>query len=126
MPAYCRKRLELFTISVFLGGAVSAVVFRYHADEISLYFDLPALHRYLNIFPILAYLLPPLVFYSGIYSLNYFLVRFFGKIELYEQRKAILKRLLDASLSNQVVNANPSDLVEEAAWESLKKYWRPH
>lgn len=126
MPAYCKKRSELFTISVFLGSAVSAVVFRYHADEISRYFSLSALHRYINVSLILTYLLPSLVFYLGVYSLNYFLVRLFAKGELYEQRKAILRRLLVATLSNQVVNANPGDLVEEVAWESLKKYWRPN
>ncbi len=125
MPAYCRKRAELFTISLFLGGAVSAVVFRYHGDQTSSYFDLRPLHRYLNLLLILTYLLPPLVFYCGMYWLNALLVRLFGKIALNQQRKAILKRLVEASLSNEVVNADPADLVEEVAWESLNRYWRP-
>jgi len=125
VPAYCRKRSELFTISVFLGGAVSAIAFRYHADQISSYFDLPALHRYLNVFLILAYLLPPLVFYAGLYLLNGLFVRLFGKIELNERRKAILKTLLEALLSGQTLLADPGDLLEEVAWISLRRYWRP-
>ncbi len=125
MPAYCRKRSELFTISVFLGGAVSTVVLRYHGDQISSYFDLRVLHSYLNVFRILAYLLPPLFFYLGIYSLNRLLVRFFGKTGLTEQKKLILIKLVNAVLSKQAVNADPSDLLEEVAWTSLKRYWRP-
>jgi hypothetical protein len=125
MPAYCRKRSELFTISLFLGGAVSAVAFRYYPDKISSYFDLPIFHTYLNILLVLAYLLPPLVFYAGLYSLNGLLVRLFGKIELLEQKKTILKTLFEAILSGRTLSANPGDLLEEVAWISLKKYWRP-
>jgi hypothetical protein len=79
MPAYCRKRSELFTISAFLGGAVTGVVFGFYRDQIKSYFDLPALHGYVNIFLALTYLLPALVFYSGVYWLNALLVRLFGK-----------------------------------------------
>ena len=125
MPAYCTNRSELFLISLFLGGAVSAVAFQYHGDGISRYFDLPALHGYLNVFLVLAYLLPPLVFYLGIYLLNAVLVRLLGKSELDEHRKVILRELTAAAFSGQAVNADPSDLVEERAWTSLKKYWRP-
>ncbi len=125
MPAYCRKRSELFTISVFFGGAVTGVVFGYYRDPVRSYFDLLALHRYLNVFLTFTYLLPPLVFYFGMYCLNAVLIRLFGKIVLNEQRKTILRRLVEASLSNQVLNADPGDLTEEVAWESLKKYWRP-
>jgi hypothetical protein len=125
MPAYCRKRSELFTIAVFLGGAVSAVAFRYYPDKISSYFDLRVLHTYLNILLVLAYLLPPLVFYAALYLLNALLVRLFGKTELNERKKIILKTLLDATLSGQTLSADPSDLLEEVAWVSLKKYWRP-
>jgi len=125
MPAYCTKRSELFAIAVFLGGAVSAIAFRYHADQISSYFDLRILHAYLNILLVLAYLLPPLVFYAGLYSLNGLLVRLFGKIELNERKKTILKTLFEAISSGQTLSANPVDLLEEVAWISLKKYWRP-
>jgi F0F1-type ATP synthase membrane subunit a len=125
MPAYCRKRSELFTISVFLGGAVTGVVFGYYRDQIRSYFDLFSLHRYLTVFLIFTYLLPPLVFYSAIYCLNALLVRLFGNIVLNEQRKAILKSLVEAALTNQVLNVDPSDLVEEVGWESLNRYWRP-
>ena len=124
MALYCRKRLELFGISTFFGLAVSAVVFQYYGNEISSNFDMPALHKYLILFLILAYLVPTLVFHLALYSLNALLVRSFGKVELNEQRHAILGKLLIASISKQVVDANPSDLVEEVAWISLKKYWR--
>ena len=125
MPAYCSKRSELFTISGFLGGAVSAVAFRYRADQISSYFDLQVLHRYSIIPLVLSYLLPTLVFYLGCYSLNGLLIRKFGTNEFNEQRKAIMKRLLDAALSGESLTANPVDLLQEHAWISLKKYWRP-
>lgn len=125
MPAYCKKRTELFTISAFLGGAVSTVIFRYHGDQIASYFDLVALHRYLIAFLITAYLLPPLIFYSLLRPLNGLLVRFLGKPVLDLQRKTILKKLVEASLSNQALYADPTDLVEEVAWESLAEYWRP-
>jgi hypothetical protein len=124
MAPYCRKRLELFGISTFFGLAVSAVVFQYYGNEISAHFDIPTLHRYLILFLILAYLLPTLVFYLALYSLNALLVRSFGKVELNEQRHAIVRSLLLASLSKQVLDADPADLVEEVAWISLKKYWR--
>lgn len=125
MPAYCRKRSELFTISAFLGGAVSAVAFRYYPDRISAYFDLPVFHAYLNILLVLAYLLPPLVFYTGLYWLNGLLVRLFGRTELNERKKTILKTLIEATLSGQPLSADPNDLLEEVAWTSLNKYWRP-
>jgi len=125
MAPYCRKRLELFGISTFFGLAVSAVVFQYYGNALSSYFDMPPLHRYLILFLILAYLVPTLAFYLALYSFNALLVRFLGKVELNEQRRAILGKLLIATLSKQVMDADPSDLVEEAAWISLKKYWRP-
>ncbi len=125
MPAYCTKRAELLTISLFLGGAVTGVAFGYYRDQVRSYFDLLAIHKYLNFFLFFIYLLPPLVFYSGMYCINTLLVRVFGKVVLNEQRKAVLKRLVEASSSNQVLNADPSDLVEEVAWESLNRYWRP-
>jgi len=125
MPAYCSKRPELFTISGFLGGSVSAVAFRTRADQISAYFDLPALHRY-SIAPlILAYLLPTLVFYIGCYALNGLLIRRFGTTKFNEQRKGIMKMLLGATLSGEGLMADPIDLLDEHAWISLKKYWRP-
>jgi hypothetical protein len=108
MPAYFRKRSELFSIAIFFGLAVSAVVFQYHGNELSSYFDLPAFRGYL-----------------GMYVLNIPLIRSLGKVELNEQRKVILGMLLDSWLSEQAVTADPTDLVEEAAWISLKKYWRP-
>ena len=125
MPAYCKNRSDLFLISLFLGGAVSTVAFQYHGDDISRYFDILALQRYLNMFLVLAYLLPPLIFYCGMYLLNGMLVRFLGKRELNERRNAILGQLIAAVLSKQTVNADPADLVGEVAWTSLKKYWRP-
>ena len=67
-----------------------------------------------------------MVFYLALYSLNALLVRSFGKVELNEQKHTILRTLLVSSLSKQVVDADPSDLVEEVAWISLKKYWRPN
>src|SRR5882724_8385964 len=125
MPAYCSKRSELFTISGFLGGAVSAVAFRYRADQISSYFDLPVLRRYSIVPLILTYLLPTLIFYISCYSLNGLLIGRFGASEFNEQRKRIVKTLLDATLSGEGLMANPVDLLEEHAWISLKKYWRP-
>jgi len=125
MAPYCRKRLELFGISTFFGFAVSAVVFQYYGNQIYSYFDMSPLHRYLILFLIVAYLVPTLVFHLALYSLNALLIRSLGKVELNEQRHTILGKLLIASLSKQVVNADPSDLVEEVAWISLKKYWRP-
>jgi len=41
------------------------------------------------------------------YCLNALLIRSFGKIELNGQRKSIPKSLVEASLSNQVLDANP-------------------
>ena len=125
MPAYCTKRSELLAISVLLGGAVTGVAFGYYRDQIRSYFDLLALHKYLDFFLFSAYLLPPLTFYWLMYSLNGLLMRLFGKAKLNERRKATLKRLLEAHLSNQFHHADPSDLEEELAWTSLKKFWRP-
>jgi hypothetical protein len=125
MPAYCTKRSELLTISVLLGGAVTGVAFGYYRDPIRSYFDLLPLHKWVNAFLFFTYLLPPLIFYSAMYCLNTLLVRLFGEIALNEQRKVILKRLVEASLSSQVLNPDPGDLVEEVAWTSLKEYWRP-
>jgi len=59
------------------------------------------------------------------YPLNAVLVRLLGKTQLKEQRKAILTKLIAAALSKQAVDVEPGDLVEEVAWLSLKKYWRP-
>lgn len=120
-----QEPLRSFPNSLFIGGAVSTVAFQYHGDDISKYFDILALHKYLNVFLVLAYLLPPLIFYCGIYLLNGMLVRLLGKRELNEEQNAILGRLIAAVLSKQVVEADPADLVGEAAWTSLKKYWRP-
>src|SRR2546430_5157445 len=125
MPAYCTNRSELFLISLFIGGGVSTIPFQYHGDAISRYCDLPASHGYLNVSLVLAYLLPPLGFYCGLYLLNMVLIRLFGKSELDKLRKAILSDLTVAALSAQVIDADPCDLVEELAWTSLKKYWRP-
>jgi hypothetical protein len=125
MASYCANRSELFLIALFLGGAVSAIAFQYHGDDISKYFDIRVLHGYLNFFLVLTYLLPPLIFYSGLYPLNAVLVRFLGKTQLHEQRKQILRKLTAAALSKQVVDVDPADLIEEVAWTSLKKYWRP-
>ena len=125
MAAYCTKRSEILAISVLLGGAVSTVLLRFHGDQISSYFDLRVLHSYLNVFRIISYLLPPLVCYLAIYSLNALLVRLLGKTRLAEQQKAILRKLVHAVLSKQAVDADPNDLVEQVAWTSLKKFWRP-
>jgi hypothetical protein len=125
MAPYCRKRLELFGISTFFGLAISAVVFQYYGNGIQSYFDMRALHGYLILFLILAYLLPTLAFYLGLYSFNALLVRSFGKDELNEQRKFILGKLIAASLSEQALDADPIDLVQEVAWISLNEYWRP-
>ena len=125
MPAYCTNRSELFLLSLFLGGAVSAVAFQYHGDDISKYFDMRVLHRYVNFFLVLTYLLPPLIFYAGLYPLNTVLVRLLGKTQLDERRKQIIRKLAAAALSKQAVDVDPADLVEEAAWTSLRKYWRP-
>jgi hypothetical protein len=122
MPAYCNKRSELFTISGFLGGSVSAVAFRYRADQISSYFDLPVLHKYSIVPLVLSYLLPTLVFYVGCYSLNGLLIRLFGTSEFNEQRKGIMKRLLDATLSGESLMANPVDLLQEHAWISQPRF----
>ena len=129
MALYCRKRLELFGISTFFGLAVSAVVFQYYGNELFSYLGTRALHRHLSSFStivvlIILYLLPTFPLYLAIHSLNAFLVRSFGKVELDEQRRAILKKLLHAWLSNGTVSADPTDLVEAVAWGSLKKYWR--
>ena len=86
---------------------------------------MPTLDGYRILFLILTYLVPTLVLYLALYSLNALLVRSLGKVELNEQRHAILRKLLISSLSKQVVDADPADLVEEVAWISLKKYWRP-
>jgi len=104
---------------------VSTVAFQYHGDDISRYFDIPTLHRYLNIFLVLAYLLPPLMFYCGMYLLNVMFVRLLAKRELDEKRHVILRQLITAVLSKQAVNADPVDLVGEMAWTSLRKCWRP-
>lgn len=125
MPAYCSKRSEILAISVLLGGAVSTVLLRFQGDRISSYFDLRALHSYLNFFRIVSYLLPPLACYLAIYAVNTLLVRFLGKARLAEQQRAILGKLIRAFLSKDAVEADPSDLVEQIAWTSLKKFWRP-
>jgi len=130
MALYCRKRLDLFGISTFFGLAVSAVVFQYYGNEIRSYIGTRALHRQLGhvstlIVLVIVYLLPTLPLYLALYLMNVFLVRFFGKVELNQQRRMIIRKLLDAALSNRAITADPSNLVEEVAWTTLKKYWRP-
>jgi hypothetical protein len=122
MPAYC--------IATFFGLAVSAVVFQYYGSELFSYLSTHAFRRHLNPFYVLVllvvvYLLPTLPMYVAISALNALLVRSLGKAELDEQRREIVKKLLYAWLSGGTVTANPRDLVEVAAWASLKKYWRP-
>jgi hypothetical protein len=86
---------------------------------------MPALHRY-SITPlILAYLFPTLIFYIGCYALNGLLICRFGTTKFNEQRKGIMKMLLGATLSREGLMADPIDLLDEHAWISLKKYWRP-
>lgn len=123
MPTYCRKRLELFTIALFLGGGVSAVLFQYHGNEIYSHFDLRALHRYLSVLLVSAYLLPSLVFYIAIHLLNAWLIRSLGQTELIKQKKAILAKLVKAGLSTQPVYTDSGDLLKEVAWASLNRYW---
>jgi hypothetical protein len=122
MPAYSRKRLELFTIALFLGGSVSAVLFQYHGNEIYTHFDLGSLHRCLSVLLVSAYLLPSLAFYIAIHALNSLLI--LGRTELTEQKKAILAKLIKAGLSGQVVFTDSGDLLKEVAWASLDRYWR--
>jgi hypothetical protein len=125
MPAHCTTRSGVFTFSAFVGGAVSAVIFRYRFSEMLLYFDLPILHKLLFLFLVLAYVLPTLVLYILFYLSNRFFIHLFDSTELGEMRKRIFRSLIDASIHQQSVHAKPADLTEETAWTSTNKYWRP-
>jgi hypothetical protein len=125
MPAYFKGRLDIFVISVFLGGAVSAVLFQYRGDQLSRYFDLPAVHKGLFLLLILAYALPTLSAYLALYLINRVVIRVFGVTELDHYRRRIAKVLVEGLICSKHIEANPRDLVEEVAWLSLRKYWRP-
>jgi hypothetical protein len=125
MATFCKKRAELFAISAFLGGGVSTIAFKYKGDQISTYLDLPPLHGYLILFLILAYLLPPLAFYLSLYLLNRLLIRLFAESDFNAKRRQIVKRLVEARLCGEAADVDPSDLLEEYAWTSVKECWRP-
>ena len=124
MPAYFRKRSDLFTTSVFLGGAVSAIVFLYGSGQISSYFDVCPLHRFRFALLIAAYLLPTLAAYMILYLLNRLCMLAFGRAELEEIQRGIVRVLIGSELSGRTVAADPGDLIEEFAWSRLRRYWR--
>lgn len=123
MPAYFRKRSELFTVSAFIGGATSAVTYRFHADQIRSYFDVFLFHGVLDAILIFAYLLPSLLMYLVLYLANRLLIRLLGQFEFVEQRKMVIKNLLECAVSQKPLRVDPTDLLNEAAWVSLEQYW---
>ncbi len=116
MATHCKKRLTLFGFATFIGGVFATVIFRFRSDRLS-HFGLLTL--------ILAYVLVVLVFYLIFYMLNRLFVRLFDSSELNQLQKTILRRLVEAAIRGDVIEANPSDLTEEAAWIAVKKHWRP-
>lgn len=124
VSAYFRKRADLFTASLFLGGAVSAIVFSYGSREISSYFDVGPLHRVRFAFLIAAYLLPTLAAYTALYLLNRMCMLALGRTGLEEIERSIVRALIDSALSGRVVVADPEDLLGEMAWDRLRRYWR--
>jgi hypothetical protein len=124
MPAYFRGRLDIFVVSAFVGGAVSAVLFQYRSDQLSRYFDLPVLHKFLFPLLVLAYALPTLCAYLVLYLVNKLSIYIFGGTELDQGRRRAAKRLVEALIRSQSTVADPIDLVDEAAWLSLQEYWR--
>ena len=68
-------------------------------------------------------LLPLLVLYLVLYSLNRMLIRRYDQSELNSERRSILEKLADAAVTTSAVPMEPEDLVKEEAWAMLKKYW---
>jgi hypothetical protein len=115
----------VLTLAIFIGGSLSAVIFRYRSDRIASYFGLPILSRFQLVFLFSAYVLPVLCSYLVFYLLNRILIRVFDSNELQEAKRSIAEALLDAASRQGEVYANPTNLMEETAWIDLKKYWRP-
>jgi hypothetical protein len=72
-----------------------------------------------------AYVSLVFIFYLTFYMVNRLFIRLFDPNELNDLQKTILRRLVDAAIQGNSIEANPCDLAEEAAWIATKKYWRP-
>ena len=114
--SHCKTRYPLFGFATAFGGVFATVIFRFRFDQLS-HFGLPTL--------ILANVLLVLVFYLTFYMVNRLFIRLFDSTELNQLQKIILRRLVEAAIRGDVIEANPSDLTEEAAWIATKKHWRP-
>lgn len=123
MRSHCESRWNVLTLAIFIGGSLSAVIFRYRSDQIASYFGLPILSRFQLAFLFSAYVLPVLCSYLVFYFLNRLLIRVFDSTELQAVKKSIAVALLDAVSRQGEVEVNPTSLIEETAWIDLKKYW---
>jgi hypothetical protein len=113
----------VLTLAIFIGGSLSAVIFRYRSDRIASYFGLPILSRFQLGFLFSAYVLPVFCSYLVVYFLNRLLIRVFDSTELRQAKKSIAEALLHAVGSQGEVDVNPASLTEETAWIDLRKYW---
>src|SRR6266702_2676195 len=97
MRSHCESRWNVLTLAIFIGGSLSAVIFRYRSDRIASYFGLPILSRFQLVFLFSAYVLPVLCSYLVFYLLNRILIRVFDSNELQEVKMSIAEALLDAA-----------------------------
>jgi hypothetical protein len=123
--AHCKTRWDVLTLALFVGLAVSAVIFQYRSNQISSYVESSVLKggEFAVLFAI--YVLPVLCSYLILYFLNRFLIRVFDSSELKVAQKAIVKDLLIAANRKQEIYVKPTNLFEETAWLTLSRYWRP-
>lgn len=71
-------------------------------------------------------LLALLVAYFTIAMANALLMRLFAREDFANAQKQALQTLVRAGVEGDAIRFHPSDLLEEQAWRSLKKFWREH
>src|SRR2546422_3781531 len=107
MAAHFKTRWPLFGLAGLIEGTFAGVIMRFRWDQISP-FGFPTVF--------FANLLLILVFYLTFYMLNRLFIRLFDSSELNQLQKTILKKLVEAAIRGDVIEARPTDLTEEAAW----------
>jgi hypothetical protein len=121
MKHFVRERGRLFTLSAPFGATAAAVVLFVFGNELLASCAVKLFGKWF-VYPVC--ILPILVAYEAAYLVNRLLIRAFGRDGLRLVQKRILETLVDACLSRACVHYDPSDLVEEEAWATLKRHWR--
>ena|ERR1700722_6220484 len=125
MAYYVKHRIDLFHITAGIGGVASAVIL--YIFESNLWkWALISYHNRVVAGTIVFFIdvLPILVLYIVLYSVNECLIRLFGANELRERQSLILQKLARAAISERAVIYEVDDLVDEVAWAKLSSYWR--